>query len=287
MPLAARALSVLLERTHLHLDVPGIPHNEVILGQPRFWKAKTGLYRAIFSSALHWSAIVTTINAAHRTYLRDNFGVSPLIVPDLLKPEWLNKLLAIPELPSREPPNILYVGALVGKRLELFLKVLANLRRTRVIKAVVVGDGPERPRYEEKFAGGAVRFAGFEPTENLLEHLREADICYSDVWHEIGTPYKVLEYMAAGRAVVSHDTDSLRETITDGVDGVLCKTDPASLEMALIKLIEDSNLRLRIGKAARQRVLAIHKGDRLRGLEARYRALGGFGSSNGNDGFET
>jgi glycosyltransferase involved in cell wall biosynthesis len=133
--------------------------------------------------------------------------------------------------------------------------------------------------YEEKFAGGAVRFAGFEPTENLLQHIREADICYSDVWHKIGTPYKILEYMAAGRAVVSHDTDSLRETITDGVDGVLCRADPADLEVALTKLIEDPSLRLRIGNAARQRVLTIHAGDRLRGLEARYRTLGGFGSA--------
>jgi glycosyltransferase involved in cell wall biosynthesis len=283
MPIAARALSALIERTHLHLDVPGIPHNEVILGRPRFWRAKTWLYRGIFSRALRHSDIVTTINSAHRTYLRDNFGVSPLIVPDLLKPEWLDKLLAIPELASREHPNILYVGALVGSRLDLFLKVLAKVGNKRAIKALVVGDGPDRPVYEEKFAGTAVRFAGFEPTENLLEHISKADICYSDVWHEIGTPYKILEYMAAGRAVLSHDTDSLRETITDNVDGLLCKTDPASLEAALAKLIEDPNLRIRIGKAARQRMLTIHAGDRLRGLEAQYRMLGGVGSQDSND----
>jgi glycosyltransferase involved in cell wall biosynthesis len=287
MPLAARILSALLERTHLHLDVPGIPHSEVILGRPRFWKAKTWLYRVIFARALRWSAIVTTINAAHRTYLRDNFAVNSLIIPDVLKPQWLNELLAIPELPNREPPNILYVGALIGKRLELFLRVLVDLSKKRLVRALIVGDGPDRQTYEEEFACGAIRFAGFEPIENLLNHIMEADICYSDVWHKIGTPYKILEYMAAGRAVISHDTDSLRETITDGVDGVLCTADPSGLEVALTRLIEDPILRLRIGKAGRHRVVAIHAGDRLRGLEVLYRALGAFRSSDPNAEVET
>jgi len=274
VPFFARMLVALHERMYLHLDVPGIPHTELALSRPRFWRGKVGLYAHVFSTLLRHSAVITTINESHARFLRDHFGIDALVVPDLLNEGWLRRLMSLPAHVPGDRVNILYAGALFGSRIDLFLKTVAPLAEQGTVRTVVLGDGPDRARLRAQFERSGILFPGYEPTDSLLARLAEADICYSDVWHEIGTPYKVLEYMAAGRAVLSHDTDSLRGTITNGVDGVLCGKDERSVAQALRMLIEDGDLRLRLGQRARRRILELHQSDRLQGLPAKYSELG-------------
>ncbi len=271
LPLAARGVAALRDRTYLHLDVPGIPQLEVALSKPRLWKGKTRLYRLVFSGAAEWADVVTTINETHCRFLSDTYGVKPIILPDLLPADWLQQLATIPEKPSADRVDILYSGALFGSRIERFLRVLSVLVSEGNVTATIVGDGPDRERYQQDYKNPAIKFAGYVSRDQLLANLGSADVCYSDVWHEIGTPYKVLEYMAAGRAVVSHNTPSLRETITDGFDGVLCDADDEALLKALRTLVRDQELRRRLGRQARARILDLHSGDRLRGLPEFYR----------------
>src|SRR2546426_333617 len=84
VPFFARMLVALHERMYLHLDVPGIPHTELALSRPRFWRGKVGLYAHVFSTLLRHSAVITTINESHARFLRDHFGIEALVVPDLL-----------------------------------------------------------------------------------------------------------------------------------------------------------------------------------------------------------
>lgn len=271
LPLAARVVAALRDRTYLHLDVPGIPQLEVALSKPRLWKGKTRLYRLVFSRAAGWADVVTTINDTHGRILSDKYGVKPLILPDLLPADWLERLIALPEKTSADQVSILYSGALFGSRIERFLRVLSVLVSEENVTATIIGDGPDRERYQRDYKSPAIRFTGYVSREQLLANLSSADVCYSDVWHEIGTPYKVLEYMAAGRAVVSHDTASLRETITNGFDGVLCDAVDEALLEALRNLARNQDLRRRLGRQARARILDLHSGDRLRGLPEFYR----------------
>jgi glycosyltransferase involved in cell wall biosynthesis len=65
--------------------------------------------------------------------------------------------------------------------------------------------------------------------------------------------FKLIQYMALGRPGVASPVGANREVVTDGVDGFLPATD-ADWEDNLVRLIEDPDLRARVGQAARARI---------------------------------
>jgi len=61
--------------------------------------------------------------------------------------------------------------------------------------------------------------------------------------------------MAHGRAVVASDVGGLRDLVVDGETGLLVPPlDVAALRDALRRLVDDGELRRRLGEAARERV---------------------------------
>ena len=66
----------------------------------------------------------------------------------------------------------------------------------------------------------------------------------------------LLEAMATGIPVIATRVEGVEETITDGVDGLLVPPeDSDELALAIVRLLEDPELRKKIGAAARARVL--------------------------------
>jgi glycosyltransferase involved in cell wall biosynthesis len=73
----------------------------------------------------------------------------------------------------------------------------------------------------------------------------------------------VFEYMAAGKAIVASRVGQLSETIQDGVNGLLVPPgEPAALASALLRVIEDTTLRDRLGRQARQDAVREHSWER-------------------------
>ena len=70
-----------------------------------------------------------------------------------------------------------------------------------------------------------------------------------------GCPVALLEAMACGKACVATDVPGSRDIIEDGVSGLLVEPENAiALAEAIQRLIDDPELRDRIGKAARLRI---------------------------------
>ena len=68
-----------------------------------------------------------------------------------------------------------------------------------------------------------------------------------------GTPRSVLEAMAMGRAIITTDVPGCRETVLDGVTGLLIPPkDPLTLATAMKKLIQDEGLRREMGDRSRE-----------------------------------
>jgi glycosyltransferase involved in cell wall biosynthesis len=68
-----------------------------------------------------------------------------------------------------------------------------------------------------------------------------------------GTPLKLFEYMAAGKAIVATDLNQAAEVIQDGHNGLLVEAgDVGGFAEAMLALLEDSGKRARLGKNARQ-----------------------------------
>jgi glycosyltransferase involved in cell wall biosynthesis len=81
--------------------------------------------------------------------------------------------------------------------------------------------------------------------ELMADLFRIADVSVSPTTHD-GTPNTLLEAMASGCFPVVGDVDSVRETITDGVNGIVCDpTDGCSIAASIIRALGDVDLRRR------------------------------------------
>ncbi len=90
-----------------------------------------------------------------------------------------------------------------------------------------------------------------------MENLAAADICVdpdpSSPLNDVSTWIKIMEYMAHGKPIVSFD---LKETRFSAQDSALFvpPNDELSFARAIMLLMDDSELRRKLGARARQRV---------------------------------
>ncbi|HKJ33980.1 MAG TPA: glycosyltransferase, partial [Balneolales bacterium] len=63
-----------------------------------------------------------------------------------------------------------------------------------------------------------------------------------------------MEAMCCGRPVVTTDIGGVSEIVGD--DGILCKPhNPHQIAVAVISLLKNNNLRIRLGRSARERII--------------------------------
>jgi glycosyltransferase involved in cell wall biosynthesis len=103
---------------------------------------------------------------------------------------------------------------------------------------------PEAHRYIETLGISAlVELLPMLAQNELADLLRRSHIVVSPSTHD-GTPNSLLEAMACGCFPVAGDIESIREWIRHGENGLLVDPgDPAALAEAIIRAIEDSDLR--------------------------------------------
>ena len=100
-----------------------------------------------------------------------------------------------------------------------------------------------------------IRWIG--PQADVRTVWRDADIAVLASRGGEGLPRALLEAAACGRPIVTTDVPGCREFVRDGEDGfVVPPDDPNALADALQKLALDGELRRRMGRAARARVLS-------------------------------
>ena len=92
--------------------------------------------------------------------------------------------------------------------------------------------------------------------DNVPDFYNEMDIAiHSTIKKGEGSPVALLEAMACGKACVATNVPGSRDIIEDGISGLLVEPENAdALAKAINRLIEDKDLREKMGEAARQRV---------------------------------
>jgi glycosyltransferase involved in cell wall biosynthesis len=99
-----------------------------------------------------------------------------------------------------------------------------------------------------------VQWRGRVPRSALPDILRQASIAVYPS-HMEALPIAWLEGLASGKAVLASNTGPGPEVIEDGVDGLLCNPhDKDSIASQLLRLLQDPDLRRRLGLAARAMV---------------------------------
>ncbi|WP_030249203.1 glycosyltransferase family 4 protein [Streptomyces violens] len=131
-----------------------------------------------------------------------------------------------PLLPKSPEPLFLAMGRLVEyKRIGLLLRLWERVRPVTGGRLVIVGDGPERRRLEA-LAGPGVRFTG-----RVTEREKHELLCRS--WLLLhpslveGWGLVVMEAAARRTPAVGFDIPGLRDSVLDGVSGLLARGESA------------------------------------------------------------
>lgn len=133
------------------------------------------------------------------------------------------------------------------------------------VKYLIIGRGDDRPRLEklaqENGIVDRVVFAGFVPTEALVDHYRIADAYIMPSQEGFGIVY--LEAMACGKPVLSGDADGSADPLQDGRLGwCVPHRDPEAVANACIEILQGSDRRCD-GKWLRSETLAKFSQDAL------------------------
>ena len=187
-----------------------------------------------------------------------------VVIPNAIDPaQWIEESPRCDATDSR-PAVIVCVAAFVHwHRPEFLVESALGLLRNQSARLVMIGEGPARAAAEALASrtgcSDRVTFTGHLAHDHVRTLLCEADIAVIPHSNEHGSPMKLFEYMAAGKAVVAPACPPIMEIIDDGVTGILFEPlSVPSLSQKLRLLVEHPELRRRLGRNARQRVLAEH-----------------------------
>jgi len=157
--------------------------------------------------------------------------------------------------------RVLSVGRLVSaKGHGVLLEAVAIAARGGApIRLTIVGDGPRRARLEALAAelgiAGQVTFAGAVAQDRLPAMFAAADAFCLPSFAE-GLPVVLMEAMATGLPAVTTGVMGIPELVADQENGLLVPPGRADLVAdALVRLSRDPELRNRLGRAGRARVV--------------------------------
>lgn len=161
---------------------------------------------------------------------------------------------------TRGPIELICVGRLVSAKGHFIL--LAAFRRLvsegRNVRLRLVGDGPERQNLTASVARAGLEalvvFEGAVNADRVRTLLESADIFVLPSFAE-GIPIALMEAMSMEVPCVSTSITGIPELIRSETDGILVPpADEEQLAAALSRLIDDAELRERLGRAGRRRV---------------------------------
>ncbi|GAB6083229.1 glycosyltransferase family 1 protein [Desulfuromonas carbonis] len=144
---------------------------------------------------------------------------------------------------------LLFVGRLAAEK-NLALLFAACRRLSGRVRQLLVGDGPLRAELEHTALPGAI-FSGYREGEELARYYASADIfAFPSLSETFGNV--VLEALASGLPTVAFNVPGPRDILLSGESGILVEEQSATaLAAALQSLVDDAQMRQRLGRAAR------------------------------------
>jgi glycosyltransferase involved in cell wall biosynthesis len=137
----------------------------------------------------------------------------------------------------------------------------AQWARDEHVHFLLVGDGLKMPEVRAALAGldDIATLAGLVPQDEAPLHLAASDVLVSphvtnaDGSPFFGSPTKLFEYMAAGKAIVASDLDQIGDVLRDDLAVLVRPGDAVDLARGLRELVEDPARRAELGARAMAR----------------------------------
>ncbi len=231
-----------------------IAHGNDFLAAQRRW------HRPLFNRLVRGADPLIANSHAIAARLRTLGCAGVTVIPPGADPE----IFTPPGPASRSATTLLTVSRLVPRKgIDTVLRALpAVLGRFPQLRYRIAGEGPDRERLaaiaEKMSVAEAVDFVGRVPVSALPALYRDATLFVMPVREErdsasvegFGIVY--LEAAASGLPVVAGASGGAAEALLDGETGLLVPPDdPARLAQAILRLLDDRDLREDMGRAGR------------------------------------
>lgn len=243
-------------------------------------------YRPVTEFAVAASDAITTPSDFLRREAVQRFGIDAAsieVIPNFVDSERFapvasrdrRRLESYFSEPDDDGPILFHVSNFrpVKHAIEL-IDVLALLRRALPARMILVGDGPERRRAEERArelsVEDSVRFLG--TCADFREALVHADAFLLTSESE-SFGLAALEAMSAGIPVFAYKVGGLPEVVIEGTGALVDRGDTRELARAVLGAVRDDAVRTRMGEAARARALHFRPELALDGYEMLYRRI--------------
>jgi glycosyltransferase involved in cell wall biosynthesis len=213
-----------------------------------------------FQATINKANAVVAVSEKSAQALREVCGVTqPIVVRNPLLPD---PLAGGWQRPSDNPTGnsalrmSTFARLYVTKGLNFLLEAIAEVnKKYPQVQFRVYGDGPLRDEllaYAQQLGLDGIQiFVGAFNQQQLPEIMAQTDIYVMSSVLE-GQPLALVEAMAYGCPIVTTAVGGIPELIQDGVNGLLCPPqDPSCLAQKIISLIDNPELRKRLGDAAR------------------------------------
>jgi len=172
-------------------------------------------------------------------------------------------------------PTILLYTRFFEFKIEKVINILSRVReKLKNAQLLVIGKGMFREQEDllrlakERAIENALIYVGWVHSTDIPYYFTLGDIAiypYDDtLLNRSKCPGKLVELMTAGKAIVAENVGQIKEYIVDGESGLLVT--PENNEMfaqKIVNLLEDKQLRTKIGENAKQRITSYFSWDRL------------------------
>jgi N-acetylglucosaminyldiphosphoundecaprenol N-acetyl-beta-D-mannosaminyltransferase len=242
------ALASLFNRpTVIHLHCPNLQFTSVMGGGP-------SLARTLCRFMLHRASRVVVLSDSWERLVLGYVPTARTV--RLSNPYWLPLDF---QAGDRRGALVLYLNRIESRKgyQHLLRAIPAVLQRHPGTRFVLGGHGEvdaARKIATELGIAGAVELLGWVEGDRKWRLLADADILCLPSFEE-GVPITLLEAMAAGLAVVTTAVGGIPDVVQNDVNGVLVRPgDVSAIANALIRLLDDGDLRARLSVAARETV---------------------------------
>jgi glycosyltransferase involved in cell wall biosynthesis len=161
------------------------------------------------------------------------------IVPEGIDFEPLERIAT-----KEEKPTLLFVGLL--KKANLVDHVVSAFRmiseKEEDAKLWIVGRGPQLAKLERMAKGLNVEFFGYIDEDKKVDLMRKAHALLVPGVRE-GWGLVVTEANACGTPAIGYNVPGLRDSIRDGITGLLCDSNPSSMAAVTLRFLHDTGQR--------------------------------------------
>jgi phosphatidylinositol alpha-mannosyltransferase len=199
------------------------------------------------------------VSEVARRFVDHSFPAEYTIIPNGIDTHHFNNGVQPFEEYLDDKTNIVFVGRLEKRKgfdylLDAFKLVKKEYRDCRLIQ---VGPGKRLlNKYRKRAINeniGDVHFTGYATYADLPRYYKTADIvCFPNTgWESFGIV--LLEAMAVGKPIVATDISGFRAVMENGAHGLTVPPmDARALADALLTMINDADLRLKMGASSRE-----------------------------------